>query len=97
MKIHPEEVFRMGSVRERLANSVHVHLLLDRMGPGDIAELRQTILRNAGEKKGFLHAILPGEFDAVIALPDGCGVAPSLELARDLRARFGYDVLRLHG
>jgi DNA polymerase-3 subunit alpha len=97
MKIHTEEVFRMGSVRERLAKSVHFHLLLDRMGPGDIAELRQTILRNAGEKKGFLHAILPGEFDAVIALPDGCGVAPSLELARDLRARFGYDVLRLHG
>jgi hypothetical protein len=41
--------------------------------------------------------IRPGEFDAVIALPDGCGVAPSLELARDLRGRFGYDVLRLHG
>ncbi|MGA8753224.1 MAG: hypothetical protein WB712_06215, partial [Candidatus Deferrimicrobium sp.] len=96
-KIHTEEVFRMENVRERLAKSVHFHLLLDRMSPGDIAELRQTILRNAGEKKGFLHAIRPGEFDAVIALPDGCGVAPSLELARDLRGRFGYDVLRLHG
>jgi DNA polymerase-3 subunit alpha len=97
VKIHTEEVFRMENVRERLAKSVHFHLLLDRMNPGDIAELRQTILRNAGEKKGFLHAIRPGEFDAVIALPDGCGVAPSLELARDLRVRFGYDVLRLHG
>ncbi len=68
MKIHAEEVFRMENVRERLAKSVHFHLLLDRMSPGDIAELRQTILRNAGEKKGFLHAIRPGEFDAVIAL-----------------------------
>jgi DNA polymerase-3 subunit alpha len=97
IKIHAEEVFRMENVRERLAKSVHFHLLLDRMSPGDIAELRQTILRNAGEKKGFLHAIRPGEFDAVISLPDGCGVAPSLELARDLRVRFGYDVLRLHG
>lgn len=96
VKIHTEEVFRMENVRERLAKSVHFHLLLDRMNPGDIAELRQTILRNAGEKK-----VPPrdpsGEFDAVIALPDGCGVAPSLELARDLRGRFGYDVLRLHG
>ena len=35
--------------------------------------------------------------DAVIDLPGGCGVSPSLELARDLRGRFGYDVLRLHG
>jgi DNA polymerase-3 subunit alpha len=97
VKIHTEEVFRMENVRERLAKSVHFHLLLDRMNAGDIAELRQTILRNAGEKKGFLHAIRPGEFDAVISLPDGCGVSPSLELARDLRGRFGYDVLRLHG
>jgi DNA polymerase-3 subunit alpha len=97
MKIHTEEVFRMENVRERLAKSVHFHLQLDRMNPGDVAELRRTILRNPGEKKGFLHAIRPGEFDAVISLPDGCGVAPSLELARDLRARFGYDVLRLHG
>ena len=97
LKIHTAEVFRMENVRERLAKSVHFHLLLDRLNPGDIAELRQTILRNAGDKKGFLHAIRPGEFDAVISLPDGCGVAPSLELARDLRGRFGYDVLRLHG
>ena len=97
MKIHAEEVFRMENVRERLAKSVHFHLLLDRMTPGDVEELRQTILRNSGEKKGFLHAIRPGEFDAVISLPDGCGVAPSLELARELRGRFGYDVLRLHG
>ena len=97
IKIHADEVFRMENVRERLAKSVHFHLLLDRMSAGDIAELRRTILRYVGEKKGFLHAIRPGEFDAVISLPDGCGVAPSLELARELRARFGYDVLRLHG
>ena len=87
----------MENVRERLAKSVHFHLLLDRLSPGDIGELRKTILRNAGEKKGFLHMIRQGEFDAVIALPDGCGVAPSLDMARELRARFGYDVLRLHG
>jgi DNA polymerase-3 subunit alpha len=97
IKIHADEVFRMENVRERLAKSVHFHLLLDRLSPGDIGELRKTILRNAGEKKGFLHMIRQGEFDAVIALPDGCGVAPSLDLARELRARFGYDVLRLHG
>ena len=97
VKIHVEEVFRMENVRERLAKSVHFHLLLDRLGPGDIGELQKTIRRNPGEKKGFLHVILQGEYDAVIALPDGCGVAPSLELARDLRNRFGYDVLRLHG
>lgn len=97
IKIHVEEVFRMENVRERLARSVHFHLLLDRLGPGDIGELQKTIRRNSGEKKGFLHVIRPGEYDAVIALPDDCGVAPSLELARDLRSRFGYDVLRLHG
>ena len=97
IKIHAEEVFRMENVRERLSKSVHFHLLLDRLTPADIGDLQKTIRRNAGEKKGFLHLIRQGEFDAVVSLPDGCGVAPSLELARDLRGRFGYDVLRLHG
>ncbi len=97
IRIHADEVFRMEKVRERLAKSVHFHLLLDRMTPGDVRELREAILRHAGEKKGFLHATRPGEFDAVISLPDGCGVSPSLDLARELRGRFGYDVLRLHG
>jgi hypothetical protein len=52
--------------------------------------------RNAGEKRGFLHLVREGEYEAVLALPETYGVAPSLTLARELRVRFGYDVLRLH-
>jgi hypothetical protein len=37
-----------------------------------------------------------GDYEAVVALPEGFGIAPSLELARELKGRFGYDVLRLH-
>jgi DNA polymerase-3 subunit alpha len=95
-RIIAEEVFRMENVRDRLARSVHFQLLLDRMSDADVAELRRTILRHAGEKKGYLHLVRPGEYEAIVALPDGVGVAPSLELAHALRGRFGYDVLRLH-
>ncbi len=97
IKIHADEIFRMENVREKLAKSVHFHILLDRLAPGDIEELRKTIRRNSGDKRGFLHVIRPGEYEAVISLPVDCGVTPSLELARELRGRFGYDVLRLHG
>jgi DNA polymerase-3 subunit alpha len=91
-----DEMFRMESVRDRLSRSVHFQVLLDRMNDADVAELRKTILRHAGDKKGFLHLVRPGDYEAIIALPDGVGVAPSLELAHALRGRFGYDVLRLH-
>jgi hypothetical protein len=37
-----------------------------------------------------------GEYETILALPDKLAVTPSLTLARDLRIRFGYDVLRLH-
>ena len=37
-----------------------------------------------------------GEFEAVFALPDSFGIHPTLTLARELRTRFGYGVLRLH-
>jgi hypothetical protein len=89
-------MFRMENVRDRLARSVHFQLLLDRLCDADVAELRKTILRHAGDKKGFLHLVRAGEYEAIVALPDGVGVAPSLELAHALRGRFGYDVLRLH-
>ncbi|HEX9191218.1 MAG TPA: DNA polymerase III subunit alpha, partial [Candidatus Deferrimicrobiaceae bacterium] len=95
-RIIAEEVFRMEYVRDRLARSVHFQVLLDRLNDADVADLRRTILRHAGDKKGFLHLVRPGDYEAIIALPDGVGVAPSLELAHALRGRFGYDVLRLH-
>jgi DNA polymerase-3 subunit alpha len=95
-RVIAEEVFRMENVRDRLARSVHFQLFLDRVSDADIAELRRTILRHAGDKKGYLHLVRRGEYEAIVALPDGVGVAPSLELAHALRGRFGYDVLRLH-
>jgi DNA polymerase-3 subunit alpha len=95
-RVIAEEVFRMESVRDRLARSVHFQVLLDRLSDADVTELRRTILRHAGDKKGYLHLVRPGDYEAIIALPDGVGVAPSLELAHALRGRFGYDVLRLH-
>jgi len=96
IKVLAEEVFRMENVRDRLARSVHFQILLDRMTEADVAELRKTILRHSGDRKGFLHLVRPGDYEAILSLPDGVGVAPSLELAHALRGRFGYDVLRLH-
>ncbi len=95
-KVIAAEVFRMENIRERLARSVHFQIYTDRMTSADILDLRRMLERNTGEKRGFLHLVREGEYEAVIALPDGLGVAPSLTLARELRVRFGYDVLRLH-
>ncbi len=96
VKVIATEIFRMENVRERLARSVHFQIYTDRMTSADILDLRKMIERNAGEKRGFLHLVREGEYEAVLALPETYGVAPSLTLARELRVRFGYDVLRLH-
>ena len=95
-KVIAEEICRMENVRERLAKSVHIQVRMDRMTASDIAELRRTLRKHAGEKKGYLHLVREGDYEAVVALPEGFGIAPSLELARELKGRFGYDVLRLH-
>jgi DNA polymerase-3 subunit alpha len=97
VKVTLDDLFPIENARERLAKSVHFDILLDRLGPESISELRKVIARNAGDKKGFLHVIRAGVYEAIIALPDGAGVSPSLELARELKNRFGYGVLRLHG
>jgi DNA polymerase-3 subunit alpha len=95
-KVIAEEICLMENVRERLAKSVHIQVQMDRMTADDIADLRRTLARHAGEKKGYLHLVRDGEYEAVVALPEGFGIAPSLDLARELKGRFGYDVLRLH-
>ncbi len=95
-KVIAEEIFRMEHIRERLAKSVHFTVRADRMTGNDVRELRKTIERHRGDKKAFLHLVREGAYEAVLALPDRVGVAPSLELARELKGRFGYDVLRLH-
>jgi DNA polymerase-3 subunit alpha len=95
-KVVATEIFRMENVRERLARSVHFQIYTDRMTPADILDLRKMLERNAGEKRGFLHLVREGAYEAVLALPDSLSIAPSLTLARELRVRFGYDVLRLH-
>ena len=95
-KVIAEEIFRMEHIRERLAKSVHFTVRSDRMTGDDVRELRRTIERHRGDKKAFLHLVREGAYEAVLALPDRVGVAPSLELARELKGRFGYDVLRLH-
>lgn len=95
-RIIADRIFLMETVREQLARSVHLRLLLDRAAAADVADLRRIVARHAGPKKAFLHLVRPQEYEAVIALPENFGVAPSLDLARDLKARFGYDVLSLH-
>ena len=95
-KLIAEEIFLMKNVRERLAKTVHFQIYLERMTTADISHLRGVIGRHGGDKKGFLHLVREGEHEIVIDLPEKLRVAPSLELARELRSRFGYDVLRLH-
>ena len=95
-KVIAEEICRMENVRERLAKSVHIQVRLDRMTAPDIADLRRTLAKHSGEKRGYLHLVREGDYEAVVALPEGFGITPSLELARELKGRFGYDLLRLH-
>lgn len=96
-KVIAEDIFPMKNVRERLAKSVHFRLDMERMTEKDIRELRRIVRSHSGEKKGYLHLVREGDCEVIVALPEDCGVNPSLDLARALRAQFGYDVLRLHG
>ena len=95
-RIKTTAVYGMENLRDQLARSVHLEVRADRMTAADLADLRRMIERHRGPKKSYLHLVREGEFEAVFDLPDGFAVLPSLTLARELRARFGYGVLRLH-
>jgi DNA polymerase-3 subunit alpha len=96
IEIHADEVFPMSNVRERLAKSVHFRLDMERSRVSDVEELARAIRRYPGDKRGYVHIVRAGEYEAVVSLPDSLGISPSLDLARELSARFGYGVLRLN-
>jgi hypothetical protein len=83
-------------VRERLATSVHFRLDMGRSEIRAIGELARAIRRHPGDKKAYVHLVRAGDYEAIVSLPDSLGVSPSLDLARELKTRFGYGVLRLH-
>jgi len=95
-KIKATAIYRMENLRDQLTRSVHFEIRAGRMTGADLADLRKMMERHRGEKKSFLHLVREGEFEAVFALPDSFGINPTLTLARELRTRFGYGVLRLH-
>jgi len=95
-RIKATAIYRMENLREQLTRSVHFEIRADRMTGSDLADLRKMIERHRGGKKSFLHLVREGEFEAVFALPDAFAIQPTLALARELRTRFGYGVLRLH-
>ncbi|GAB4371845.1 MAG: DNA polymerase III subunit alpha [Deltaproteobacteria bacterium] len=95
-KIKATAIYRMENLREQLTRSVHFEIRADRMSGADLADLRKIMARHRGPKKSFLHLVREGEFEAVFSLPDSFAIDPSLTLARELRTRFGYGVLRLH-
>ena len=95
-RIKTTAVYGMESLRDQLGRSVHLEVRADRMTAADLSDLRRMIERHRGSKKSYLHLVREGEFEAVFDLPDSFSILPSLTLARELRARFGYGVLRLH-
>ncbi len=95
-KVIAEDIFLMKNVRERLARSVHFRIEMERMTRDDVTDLRKIVKRHTGDKKGYLHLVRGGDYEVVVAMPEGFGIAPSIELARELQGRFGYDVLRIH-
>ena len=94
-EIHADELFLMSNVKERLARSVHLRIEMSSSDSFDMEELAATIRRFGGNKKAFLHIIRKEEYEAVIELPDSMSVNPSLDLVRELKNRFGYNVLDL--
>ena len=94
-EIHADELFLISNVKERLARSVHFRLDMSNPSSSDLEGLAKTIRRFGGDKKAFLHIPRKGEYEAVIELPNSMNVNPSLDLARELKNRFGYNVLDL--
>jgi DNA polymerase-3 subunit alpha len=91
-KLLVRDAFRLTDAAERLSAQVRVRIL-DREATRDrLLALRQVLDAHRGDCGLFVHLVIPGESETVVALPGGRGVDPTDGLLRAIDGLFGRPV-----
>lgn len=69
--------------------AAHITLSMGEMSTEQLRDLKHIILNNPGRCRTFLHLLVPGQQETVLALGDGFKVNPTPQFANELRSIFG--------
>ena len=94
-KIMVRDALELAHARERLASRLCLRVVAGELSRDRLVALRRVLEQHRGDCAVWLHLVIPGESETVLALPDARGVEASDALLRELDALFGRRVADL--
>ncbi len=91
-KLLVRDVFELTSAEERLASRIHIRVRAEDASRDRLLALREVLSGHKGDCTVWLHVMIPGESETVMALPDARGVEPSDALVKGIDSLFGRPV-----
>ncbi|MCP5070589.1 MAG: DNA polymerase III subunit alpha, partial [bacterium] len=91
-KLLVRDVFELSQAEERLAACVHVRILAEEASRDRLSALNDVLQGHAGDCNVWVHMMIPGESETVMALPESRGVEPTQELVKAIDGLFGRAV-----
>lgn len=94
VKIIAEEIMPIEEAPERLTKSVHFYLHQPEVTPNHLTQLKNVISRYPGKCEAFVHLVLEGKSETVLALPRELKLLPVPQLVSAVDKLFGHNVTR---
>ncbi len=91
-KILVRDIFPLTQAEERLASRVHIRIREQEASRDRLTALNEVIREHSGDCTVWLHLMIPGESETVMALPDTRAVDPSDRLMKAIDGLFGRPV-----
>ncbi len=87
-----DEISPLAAAREQAIRQVHIKLEADHVDADNLRQLRSALCAHHGTCPAFVHVILPGRAETVIALPEELKVAPTEGMVEAVERLLGSGV-----
>jgi len=91
-KILVRDALELVHAEERLARRLTLRVVAADLSRDRLVALRKLLGRHRGDCSVWVHLLIPGQSETVLALPDRLGVEPGDALLEELRGLFGRPV-----
>jgi DNA polymerase III subunit alpha len=88
-KVIANRILSLEDAQIQTVSSVRIHLDANRMDRDEISRLRHLLMSHPGDCKTYLHLMVNGEAEAVIALSSKLQVSPSKGFFQEMDQHFG--------
>jgi len=95
-KIIAETVVPVDKAESLWTASVHMMVDAEKTNPQKLDELCQVLKNYPGQCKSFVHVVIPGKTETIIALPPQMNLQAGKTLTREVSRLLGYPAVTTH-